>query len=66
MKLKTFFLPRFHFFKESKCQEPRTICNTKAMAIACATQLVLGYFVCFELLKYIRFHKQNSIEQNRL
>ena len=66
MKLKTFFLPRFYFFKESKCQEPHVICCTEANGIACATQLFSGYCVCFELLKYIRFRKENNIEQHRL
>ena len=66
MKIKTFFLQRFHFFKESKCQKSRAICSTKAIGIAYATQLFLGYFVCFEQLKYIGFHKVNNIEQNTL
>ena len=67
MKFNTFFFRGlFHFFKESKCQEPRAICSTEAIGIACATQLFLGYFVCFELLNYIRFHKENNFKQSRL
>ena len=46
MKFKTFFLPRLHFFKALKCQEPRAIRSTEAFGIACAAQLFIDYFNC--------------------